>query len=90
MRDPAAGAAAATAIMARKRQERQDRLRDVTQRLVIAWVLAGTCLVGHLLHCWPGLYGAPPFVQFLANSNLHAVLSAATLLGPGRAILVDG
>jgi hypothetical protein len=63
----------------------QARLRKVTKDLALAWLLAGTCLAGHLLHCWPGIYTAPAALQWLATTELHAFLSVATLLGPGAA-----
>ena len=90
MRDSDSGNAASAAVVKRKRQEREDRLKDATGRLVFAWVLASTCLVGHLAHCWPGIMTAPAWLRFLASTNVHAALSAATLLGPGRSILVEG
>jgi P-type Cu+ transporter len=50
------------------------------------------CIVhaGHLLHCWPGIFYAPAAVRMLASPALHAALSVVTLIGPGRAILLDG
>jgi P-type Cu+ transporter len=90
VRDPSSGAAVAAATMRDKRDERKRRLAEVTRNLAAAWVLAGTCLVGHLLHCWPAIASAPVALQLLASTELHAALSIATLLGPGRGILVDG
>lgn len=77
VRDPDAGAGAAAATMRAKRDERRARLAKVTRNLFIAWLLAGTCLAGHLLHCWPGLYAAPAIVQALASVGAaHLVLLA--------------
>ena len=42
------------------------------------------------MHCWPGIFYAPAAIRMLASPALHATLSVATLLGPGRGILVDG
>ena len=90
VRDPAAGGASAAAVMTRKRDERRERLAAVTRKLAVAWLLAGTCLAGHLLHCWPGIFTASAALRLLASTKVHAALSYAALLGPGRGILADG
>lgn len=68
--------------------ERQQRLKDVTRRLVVATVLAGSCLLGHLLHFWPG--GVPQALQHLHSPAVHAALSLFAMVGPGREIMVEG
>lgn len=90
VRDPDAPSSAVAATILKKRGEREARLAASTRALVVSWALALTCFAGHLLHCWPGIFYAPAAVRFLASPALHAALSVATLLGPGRGILVDG
>ena len=90
VRDPDAPSSAVAATILKKREERQERLAASTRALVVSWALALTCFAGHLLHCWPGIFYAPAAVRFLASPALHAALSIATLLGPGRGILIDG
>lgn len=90
VRDPDAPSSAVAATILKKRSEREERLAACTSALIISWGLALTCFAGHLLHCWPGIFYAPAAIRFLASPALHAALSVATLLGPGRGILVDG
>jgi P-type Cu+ transporter len=90
IRDPSAGGASAAAVVSGKWEERKRRLAKVTRALALAWLLAGTCFAGHLLHCWAGIHTAPALVQFIASTEFHAVLSYAALLGPGRGILLEG
>jgi hypothetical protein len=49
--NPSSGAGAAAARG--KREERLRRLKESTQRLVVAWALAGVCLLGHAAHMFP-------------------------------------
>ena len=78
VRDPNASTGAAAATMRRKREERKKRLGKVTRNLGIAWLLAGTCLAGHLLHCWSGIFTAPAIVRLLASTG--ALTPAASKL----------
>eukprot|EP00208_Stichococcus_sp_RCC1054_P001455 CAMPEP_0206141838 /NCGR_PEP_ID=MMETSP1473-20131121/14353_1 /ASSEMBLY_ACC=CAM_ASM_001109 /TAXON_ID=1461547 /ORGANISM="Stichococcus sp, Strain RCC1054" /LENGTH=960 /DNA_ID=CAMNT_0053536563 /DNA_START=260 /DNA_END=3142 /DNA_ORIENTATION=+ len=68
--------------------ERQQRLRDCAQRLIVAVALAATCLAGHLVHFWPG--GMPAALEHLCSPPAHAALSLFAMLGPGREIMTEG
>uniref|UniRef100_A0A061RM52 Cu2+-exporting ATPase n=1 Tax=Tetraselmis sp. GSL018 TaxID=582737 RepID=A0A061RM52_9CHLO len=87
VRDQSAASCSAERVLEKKRAERIERLKDATRRLIVAGALASTCLVHHLLHFW---HGAPHWLGFLGSTALHAGVSAAALLGPGRQILLDG
>eukprot|EP00241_Pyramimonas_parkeae_P003091 CAMPEP_0114265172 /NCGR_PEP_ID=MMETSP0058-20121206/23723_1 /TAXON_ID=36894 /ORGANISM="Pyramimonas parkeae, CCMP726" /LENGTH=698 /DNA_ID=CAMNT_0001382145 /DNA_START=63 /DNA_END=2159 /DNA_ORIENTATION=- len=88
MRQWGSGTAGSGASVAqRKRAERLDRIRESTQRLVVAWALASVCLVGHLAHWIPSM---PKWLHILCGTRSHALLSVFALLGPGRQTLIDG
>jgi Cu2+-exporting ATPase len=65
-------------------QQRQQHLQQRQQQLVIALVLLAVSSLGHITHAlgWS--------VPALTNDWLHGSLAAATLLVPGRPILVEG
>ncbi len=56
-------------------------------RLIVAWVLASACALGHVGHMWPA---APHWMHVLGSTAVHGVMSALALVGPGRQIIVDG
>lgn len=82
MRDGSSSATANLAVRA-KVAERQQRLREATRRLALAWLLASTCLAGHLTHLWPA---APRFLHLLHKPAVAAATSALAMLG---AVLLD-
>ena len=77
MRDGSGSATANSAVRA-KVAERQQRLREATRRLALAWLLASTCLAGHLTHLWPA---APRFLHLLHKPVVAATTSALAMLG---------
>ena len=77
VRDGRGSATANTAVRA-KVAERQQRLREATRRLALAWLLASTCLAGHLTHLWPA---APRFLHLLHKPVIAAATSALAMLG---------
>lgn len=72
------GSATANAAVRAKVAERQQRLREATRRLALAWLLASTCLAGHLTHLWPA---APRFLHLLHRPVVAAATSALAMLG---------
>lgn len=64
--------------MRAKVAERQQRLREATGRLALAWLLASACLSGHLAHLWPA---APRLLHLLGSAPVHAAMSALAMLG---------
>jgi Cu2+-exporting ATPase len=66
-------------------QRREKEAREQVQRLVIAAVLIFLSTVGHIGH-WIGA----PMIPMLSNIWFHWGLATLALLGPGRAIFVDG
>ena len=64
--------------MRAKVAERQQRLREATRRLALAWLLASTCLAGHLTHLWPA---APGFLHVLHKPAVAAATSVLAMLG---------
>ena len=79
---------AAAKVVEAKRAQRIARLRELTNQLAIAWVLASACLVHHVLH-WIGA-SVPSWVHWLGSTPVNAALSALALLGPGREIVAEG
>jgi hypothetical protein len=65
-------------ILAEKRQQKEQRLREATWNLVVAWGLSLVCGLGHLAHVLPS---APAWMHALHHPLLSAGLSAAALLG---------
>ena len=82
-----AGVSAAEAANA-KREARLERIAESTRRVVVAWALAATCLIGHVTHALH--VPSAPWLKVLCSVPVHAGLSAFALLGPGREILADG
>lgn len=82
------GTGAASKVVQAKREERMRRLKEATVQVIVAWGLASTCMLHHIVH-WFGA-AAPRWIQMLASTPGTAVLSALALLGPGRQIVVDG
>ncbi|GJP66835.1 hypothetical protein CLOP_g23724 [Closterium sp. NIES-67] len=83
---------AASAIEA-KREERMRRLKESGRRLLVAWALAATCLVGHASHMLQAsslAWKLPAWTHVLHSTPVHALLSLTALLGPGRKLLLDG
>ena len=80
VRDGSSSATANSAVRA-KVAERQQRLREATRRLALAWLLASTCLAGHLTHLWPA---APHFLHLLHKPAVAAATSALAMLGAVR------
>ena len=70
-----------------KREERLRRIQESTKRVVVAWALAATCLIGHAAHMFSH---SAPWLKVLCSTPVHAGLSVFALLGPGRETLVDG
>ena len=70
-----------------KREERLRRIEESTKRVVVAWALAATCLIGHAAHMF---HHSVPWLKVLCSTPVHAGLSVFALLGPGRETLVDG
>ena len=66
-------------------QRREKEAREQVQRLIIAAVLIFLSTVGHIGH-WIGA----PMIPMLSNIWFHWGLATLALLGPGRAIFVDG
>ena len=81
-----AGVSAADAASS-KREERLRRIEESTKRVVVAWALAATCLIGHAAHMF---HHSVPWLKVLCSTPVHAGLSVFALLGPGRETLVDG
>ena len=81
-----AGVSASDAA-ASKREERLRRIEESTKRVVVAWALAATCLIGHAAHMF---HHAVPWLKVLCSTPVHAGLSVFALLGPGRETLADG
>ena len=72
-----------------KREDRLRRIRESTKRVVVAWALAATCLIGHAAHMLQGCC-PPAFLKVFCSTPVHAGLSVFAMLGPGREIFVDG
>ena len=72
-----------------KREDRLARIRESTKRVVVAWALAATCLIGHASHMLQGCC-PPAFLKVFCSTPVHAGLSLFAMLGPGREIFVDG
>ena len=51
---------------------------------MVAWLLAGFCLVGHAAHWLPH---APRWLHLLGSSRFHAVASALALAGVANGLL---
>ena len=66
-------------------QRREKEASEQVQRLIIAAVLIFLSTVGHIGH-WIGA----PMIPMLSNIWFHWGLATLALLGPGRAIFVDG
>ena len=81
-----AGVSAADAAGS-KREERLRRIAESTKRVVVAWALAATCLIGHAAHAF---HHSAPWLKVFCSTPVHAGLSVFALLGPGRETLVDG
>ena len=81
-----AGVSAADAAGS-KREERLRRIAESTRRVVVAWALAATCLIGHAAHAF---HHSAPWLKVFCSTPVHAGLSVFALLGPGRDTLVDG
>jgi len=82
-----AGVSGADAAKA-KREERLNRIKESTQRVIVAWALASACLVGHLSHFFA--HCSAPWLHALHSNPVHITLSLFAMAGPGRQILVDG
>ncbi|EIE20946.1 heavy metal translocatin [Coccomyxa subellipsoidea C-169] len=88
LRDGASMAAgAADEVVAAKQAERRAQLREATRRLIVAGLLASACFTGHIAHFFPSV---PGWVRLLGTPQVHGLMSAAALLGPGREVLVAG
>lgn len=70
-----------------KREERLRRIKESTQRVIVAWALASACLLGHLSHFF---HCNAPWLSFLHSNPVHITLSLFAMAGPGRQILIDG
>ena len=70
-----------------KREARLQRIQESTKRVVVAWALAATCLLGHAAHMFSH---QASWLKVLCSTPVHAGLSVFALLGPGRETLVDG
>jgi P-type Cu+ transporter len=70
-----------------KREERLKRIRESTQRVIVAWALASACLLGHISHFF---HTSAPWLHVLHSNPVHITLSLFAMAGPGRQILVDG
>ena len=70
-----------------KREERLRRIEASTKRVVVAWALAASCLIGHAAHMF---HHSLPALKVLCSTPVHAGLSVFAMLGPGRETLVDG
>ena len=70
-----------------KREERLKRIKESTQRVIVAWALASACLLGHLSHFF---HSSAPWLRVLHSNPVHITLSIFAMSGPGRQILVDG
>ena len=62
------------------------RIEESTKRVVVAWALAATCLIGHAARMF---HHAVPWLKVLCSTPVHAGLSVFALLGPEE-IFVDG
>jgi P-type Cu+ transporter len=70
-----------------KRAAKEAALRRTTADLALASLLGGMCAVGHVACCIPG---APQAFRRISDPRLMAALSGLALLGPGRAVLLEG
>ena len=70
-----------------KREERMRRIKESTQRVIVAWALASACLLGHISHFF---HASAPWLKVLHSNPVHITLSLFAMAGPGRQILVDG
>ena len=77
----------AAAAASSKREERLRRIEESTKRVVVAWALAGACLIGHASHMF---HASAPWLRVFCSTPVHAGLSVFALLGPGRETLTDG
>ncbi|BDA42504.1 probable copper-transporting ATPase SynA [Coccomyxa sp. Obi] len=78
---------AADEVVVAKQAERRAQLRDATRRLLVAGLLASACFTGHISHLFPHV---PGWVRMLGTPQVHGLMSAAALLGPGREVLAAG
>lgn len=74
-----------TALNTQTATRRQQETRSQVQQLIIAAVLIFLSTSGHIGH-WLGA----PLLPVLSNIWFHWGLATLALLGPGRAILIDG
>ena len=70
-----------------KRDERLRRIKESTQRVIVAWALASACLLGHVSHFF---HASAPWLRVLHSNPVHITLSLFAMAGPGRQILIDG
>lgn len=70
-----------------KREERLRRIKESTQRVIVAWALASACLLGHVSHFF---HASVPWLKVLHSNPVHITLSLFAMAGPGRQILIDG
>ena len=52
-----------------KREERLQRIKASTQRVIVAWALASACLLGHAAHL---LGPAAPWLKVFCSTPVHA------------------
>ncbi|KAJ9509606.1 hypothetical protein QJQ45_011238, partial [Haematococcus lacustris] len=82
------GPGSTASILAGKRAAKLQRLHQISWDLALAWGLSAVCGIGHLAQAWGA--AAPAWLLALNSVPVHAALSAAALLGPGRDIITSG